>query len=217
MKKQRILQENPLAHVGRVDTRLTQQFRRALTPDEARRLLAAAPHTRAVVYLVLLETGLRRNELNQLTLGDFELESPAPCVHVRAAITKTKKEATLPLRAEVVKAIRSILPDAAMPFEYVFRGKLPRIPTMKRDLAKAGIPFQDESGRRVDLHALRETFCTNLSATGVYPRVAMELMRHRDIRQTMRTYTDTSKLPLITAIAGLPVLSIEQNGDAIAS
>lgn len=127
---------------------------------------------------------------------------------MQAAITKTKKEATLPLRAEVVKAIRSILPDAAMSFGYVFRGKLPRIPTMKRDLAKAGIPFQDESGRRVDLHALRETFCTKLTATGVYPRVAMELMRHRDIRQTMKTYTDCSRLPLAQAVANLPELSI---------
>jgi hypothetical protein len=39
---------------------------------------------------------------------------------------------------------------------------------MMRDLDKAGVPFQDESGRRVDLHALRETFITNLSATGVF-------------------------------------------------
>ena len=102
-----------------------------------------------------------------------------------------------------------------MPFEYVFRGKLPRIPTMKRDLAKAGIPFQDESGRRVDLHALRETFCTNLSATGVYPRVAMELMRHRDNRQTMRTYTDTSRLLMLEPIAGLPALSIYLEADSL--
>jgi len=75
---------------------------------------------------------------------------------------------------------------------------------MKRDMAKAGIPFQDESGRRVDLHALCETFCTNLSATGVYPCAALELMRHRDIRQTMRTYTDTSSClpPTLAACVG---------------
>ncbi|KAB2910884.1 MAG: phage integrase family protein [Dechloromonas sp.] len=148
-------------------------------------------------------------------MRDTTLDSEAPCVRVRAAITKTKKEATLPLRASVVNAIRSILPDAAMPFEYIFRGKLPRIPTMKRDLKKADIAFMDEAKRRVDLHALRETFCTNLSATGVYPRVAMELMRHRDIRQTMRTYTDTSRLPVIEAVAGLPSLSIPPLHDSI--
>lgn len=208
MKKQRLIAENPLFGVERVDTRLTPQFRRALKPDEAQKLLRAAPPTRAVVYLVLLETGLRRSELNQLVFGDFDLDSPNPCVHVRASITKTKKEASIPLRAEVIKAIHLILPENVMPFEFIFRGKLPRIPTMKRDLAKAGILFKDESGRRIDLHSLRETFCTNLSATGVYPRVAMELMRHRDIRQTMKTYTDTARLPLVAAVAGLPKLSI---------
>ena len=208
MRKQRLVRDNPLLGVERVDTRLTPQFRRALTPEEAQKLLSAAPPTRAVVYLVLLETGLRRSELNQLVWGDFDFDSSTPCVRVRASITKTKKEASIPLRTEVIRAIRSIAPDNVLPFEFIFRGKLPRIPTMKKDLAKAGIPFKDTSGRRVDLHALRETFCTNLSATGVYPRVAMELMRHRDIRQTMKTYTDAAQLPLATAIAGLPSLSL---------
>lgn len=209
MRKQRIIRENPLLGVERVDTRLTPQYRRALKPDEAQRLLKVAPPSRAVVYLVLLETGLRRSELNQLVWGDFDFTDAAPCVRVRASITKTKKEAAIPLRTEVINAIRSIAPENVMPFEFIFRGMLPRIPTMKKDLAKAGIPFMDDSGRRVDLHALRGTFCTNLSATGVYPRVAQALMRHQDIRQTMKTYTDAAQLPLAAAVAGLPSFSLQ--------
>jgi len=208
LQRQGKLRENTLKCVGRADTSLTVQFRRALTPDEAQRLLAASPPTRAAIYLVLMETGLRRNELRQLAWGDFELDTPSPFVRVRAAITKTKKEATLPLRPEVIKAIRSVAQFDSNQFEPIFRGKIPRVPTMKKDLARAGIPFEDTLGRRVDLHALRETFCTNLSASGVYPRVAMELMRHRDIRQTMKTYTDTAHLPLAAAIAGLPLLAL---------
>ncbi|MFY9923552.1 MAG: tyrosine-type recombinase/integrase [Opitutaceae bacterium] len=208
-----MLRENPLKCVGRADTSLTIQFRRALTPEEAQRLLAASPPTRAAVYLVLLETGLRRNELQQLAWGDFELDTPSPFVRVRAAITKTKKEATLPLRPEVIKAIRSITPSNTSQFAHIFQGKIPRIPTMRKDLSRAGIPFKDNLGRRVDLHALRETFCTNLSASGVYPRVAMELMRHRDIRQTMKTYTDTAHLPLAAAVAGLPMLALPTSID----
>lgn len=65
-----------------------------------------------------------------------------------------------------------------MPFEFMFRGKRPGVPTMKIDLARAGIPIKDEQKRRIDLHALRDTFGTNLSTAGVYPRVAMELMPH---------------------------------------
>jgi integrase len=52
---------------------------------------------------------------------------------------------------------------------------------MKSDLKKAGIPYK-ENGRYADFHALRHTLGTNLSSRNVPPRVAMELMRHSDIR-----------------------------------
>jgi site-specific recombinase XerD len=68
--------------------------------------------------------------------------------------------------------------------------------TFRRDLSRAGIVSQDEQGRRVDLHSLRVTFGTNLILSGAHPRVAQELMRHSDIRQTMKLYTDVSKLPV---------------------
>jgi integrase len=44
----------------------------------------------------------------------------------------------------------------------------------------------------VDLHAMRTTFGTLLSASGVSPCVAMELMRHNDLKLTMKVYTDAS-------------------------
>ena len=68
----------------------------------------------------------------------------------------------------------------------------------------AGIPHLDKRGRRVDLHALRTTFETMLSAAGVPPRVAMELMRHSDLKLTMRIYTDAAQLPLATEVHRLP-------------
>jgi integrase len=55
---------------------------------------------------------------------------------------------------------------------------------------KAGIPFLDERGCRIDYHALRTTFITRLSTMKVHPRVAMELARHSDMRLTMKAYTD---------------------------
>ena len=73
--------------------------------------------------------------------------------------------------------------------------------TYRRDLAKAGIPYLDEQGRRVDFHSLRLTFGTNLVLSGAHPRVVQELMRHSDIRLTMKLYTDVSKLPMREAVA----------------
>jgi site-specific recombinase XerD len=80
--------------------------------------------------------------------------------------------------------------------------------TFRRDLAKAGIPYFDGQGRRVDLHALRVTFGTNLVLSGAHPRVAQELMRHSDIRLTMKIYTNASKLPLAEGVAGLPTFEL---------
>lgn len=80
------------------------------------------------------------------------------------------------------------------------------IPRFKKDLALAGVAFETPEGR-LDLHSLRVTFCTNLSVAGVAPRVAMELMRHSDIRLTMKVYTDPARLPLAEAVASLPAFN----------
>ena len=74
----------------------------------------------------------------------------------------------------------------------------------QKDLAIAQIPYKDALGRQADFHALRKTLATNLNKMGVAPRVAMELMRHSDIKLTMKNYTDSSQLPTFAAIEQLP-------------
>jgi hypothetical protein len=90
----------------------------------------------------------------------------------------------------------------------VFRRMIPRIPAFKKDLEAAGIPFEDVRGRRIDIHALRKTYGTLLLANGVSPRVAMELMRHSDMKLTMSIYTDVAQLPIIKETALLPSFTI---------
>ena len=74
----------------------------------------------------------------------------------------------------------------------------------KTDLRRAGITFADPQGRKADFHALRYTFATNLSKAGVLSREAMELLRHSDMRLTMKTYTDAGMLLTGEAVAKLP-------------
>ena len=76
--------------------------------------------------------------------------------------------------------------------------------TFRRDLTRAGIVYQDEQGRRADLHALRKTFGTALVLNGEHPRVVMEAMRHSDLKLTMKLYTDAGQLPVGAALARLP-------------
>jgi integrase len=208
LERQRMILADPLKYVERVDTRGKTQFRRALTEDEMRRLLAVAPPFRAVVYLTALFTGLRRSELNQLRWGDLHLDDPQPFVLAPASITKNKKDAKLPLRAEVVSALRSIRPADAAPFAWVFHGKVPRVKTLQSDLKLAEIKFTDDSGRRLDFHALRATFCTMLAVNRVPLNEAMQLMRHSDPKLTMKVYTDTAQLELSGTVASLPSISL---------
>lgn len=79
---------------------------------------------------------------------------------------------------------------------------------MRQDSVAAWIPFKDERGQRVDLHALHTTFGRLLSTSGVSPCVAREFMRHSDLWLTMRDYTDVAQLPLASDVARLPSFSL---------
>ncbi len=208
---------NPLTELELTQNTAVGEFRRALSVQEIERLLKVAPTHRRAIYIFTLYTGLRRRELIQLRWGDFDLEATPPRLSVPAAISKNRKAAVIYLRPEAVDAVREIQPDLSMPFEWAFRGRVPSVRKLREDLSSAKIPYEDERGRRVDFHAVRTTFGTMLSAAGISPRVAMELMRHSDIRLTMRIYTDSSQLPLAAEVSKLPSFGNTQmhtQGDA---
>ena len=122
-----------------------------------------------------------------------------------AATTKNHLDAIIWLHSDLVEVLRAIRPKDASADDPVF----PEVPSMhmlKKDLAAAGIPYKDRLGRQADFHSLRHTFGTNLSRAGVLPRVAMELMRHSDLRLTMKVYTDATQLPAAEGIDLLPSL-----------
>jgi integrase len=211
LEHQRLLHENPLRYVQRIDTRGAKQRRRFMTEEEETRFLESAPLKRARVYLTALKTGLRRKEMNAICWGDFKLDEAAPYIRVPASIAKNRKETVLPLHEAVASALRELRPPDWAPFQCVFKGQVPRIETFRRDLAAANIPLVDESGRHLDFHSLRGTFGTRLLVSGVHPRVAQELMRHSDIRLTTKLYTDASQLPLAAGLAQLPSFTLRKS------
>ncbi len=195
---------NPLE--GATRARVTKaEHRRALSPDELQRLAAVSPPRRASVYLFFAYTGLRRAEANRLKWEHFRnLDGEGPVMELPADLTKNRKVAAIPLHPEAVRALLLLRPDLCQPFEWVFLGKVPTPAKLRDDLTAAGIPFQDERGRRLDVHALRKTFVTLLGAAGVSPQAHKTLARHSDMRLTMDVYTDAERLPLVAAIAALP-------------
>ncbi len=200
------IKANPLKRVCKVDERgQRRRVRRALTDEELRKLvLGSGP--RGIIYFMAARSGLRQEELRQLTWADLRLETDAPFVVVRAWNAKNKKEECVCLVPEMVEALRLHRPSDFVPGALVFPNGIPRAARLKVDAERNGMQYRDESGRYADFHALRYTFATFLQRNGVLQRFAMKQMRHSDMKLTAKVYTDETQLPIYDAIKGLPRL-----------
>ncbi len=194
--------------------------RRALTADEAAKLLAAArrgPTVRGLtgedryhLYLTALLTGFRAKELASLTPAAFALDADPPTAYLRASATKNGKPAEQPLPPELVAALRVFL--AGKPADaplWPSRWHDRPADLLKRDLDAAGIAYATD-GRDgpeyLDFHSLRVSFITSLARAGVSPTVAKELARHADVNLTLGTYTRLTLHERHAAIDALPTL-----------
>ena len=200
--------DNPLAVVGKLDTRgKAKRKRRALSLSDLHSLLNAAEERR-LTYWTAAQTGLRRAEMADLRWYDLHIEQgePSPYVALRADSTKAHRADSIPLHPDLAEALLE-----ARPADFQGQGRvfdsIPDMKTFKADLAAAGIPYKDDAGRQIDFHALRFTFNNLLFKAGVMPHQAMELMRHTDLKLTMTAYTDPRLLDTASAVDSLPSLA----------
>ena len=172
---------------------------------------------RALFYLLAVSTGLRRKELMSLTVGHVHANAvPTPFLELLAKDTKSGSAATIPLRTDVIEEAQACL-DARgddLPADTKLFPRPPRTPVFHADCQASGIPKTDPRGRVIDIHALRHTFGTHLSASGVRPRTAMAAMRHSRIELTMNYYTDPVLLDVAGAMESLPDFSSGQGDTA---
>ena len=204
LRKQSRVSVNPFELVERADTRGKDRIqRRALSDAESARLLQVAGKNQ-LAYMLPLFAGLRRNEAKTLRWSDLVLGESGGLLRLHAAVNKNRKEQSLPLHHDLATALQQQKPANGKADDLVLVNGVPDMDEVRTDLEKAGIPFLDERGRRMDYHALRTTFITRLSTMKVHPRVAMELARHSDMRLTMKTYTDAGQLPLREVMDSLP-------------
>lgn len=208
--------ESPVRHLKGLNVRTDRRHdRRALEPEEMRRLLeatAAAPRRygatgseRAMLYRLAVETGLRANELRTLKVSSFDLDKGT--VTVQAGYSKRKREDILPLRPDTAAELRGFL-AGKLPDARAFRVPDKPVKMLRADLADAGIAYVDDAGRYADFHALRHTTGSWLAANGVHPKVAQAIMRHSDINLTMGRYTHTLRGQEAEAVKSLPDLSL---------
>ncbi|WP_161602228.1 tyrosine-type recombinase/integrase [Tautonia marina] len=162
---------------------------------------------RGLMYMTLVHTGLRRGELEALEVRHLNLSEDRPQLILPGSMTKNGKEARIPLRSDLAEALRIWLAETGKwGFDRVFRVPVQLIKILRRDLKMAGIPYRDDNGRTIDVHAFRHTTATYLAKNKVSPRVAQSFMRHSDIKLTLQTYTDLYALDEEEALAALPPL-----------
>lgn len=190
--------------------------RRALTPEELDRLVAAtaarrsrcvvAGPDRAVAYLVVVYTGFRLAELARLRPEDFRLDDSPPVVEL--APSKGRPGCVQVLPESVIPRLRMYL--AGKPRgqrlwygpRWADKGEASKV--LRRDLAAAGVPAKDETGRVINMHALRTTYATWLARAKVPIQHAQRLLRHSDPRTTMAFYVKLGLSDYVDELAKLP-------------
>ena len=181
----------------------------AVHPD-TRAMLERLGLEHALIYKTLVHTGLRRGELASVEVRNLTLDGDRPCVTLHGEDTKNGQDASVPLRDDLAKDLADwVAATGKGPTDRVFRIGEEFLRVLKRDLAHAGIPFKDEMGRQVDVHALRHTTASHMGKGRVNPRVAQAFMRHSDVNMTMSTYTDARLLDEREALDALPTLPVE--------
>jgi len=217
------IEHSPVARLKRLDKQQTDRrlIRRALSPDECRRLLEAAMQSpdvvegmdgreRALLWRFMLETGLRRKEVQTLILSDLCLDdSKQPFVRVRAVNSKNRKEDRIPIRGPLAAALKTFIQQRQDQTTVIlFGGTFSRLShhavrALRFDLKAAGIAYADNMGAVVDVHSLRHTYVTRLCKSGVDLDTVKQLARHANIATTAR-YLHTDEADKRQAVERLP-------------
>lgn len=139
------------------------------------------------VMIVLLDTGIRINELVNTKINDIDIKEKL--LHVRAEVCKTRKSRDLPLSKQSVFMLKQLIEiSVENNSPYVFMS------TNSCDKVSEGVIIRDfESyGKRAGIkirctpHVWRHTFCTNAVRAGIDIFSLQKLMGHRCISTTRK-------------------------------
>jgi len=229
-----VVAHDPVAHVkGLPYSRDHHAYRRrALTDAEIERFLAAARLEdeeldvlaadvrvpQASLFMALLETGARWNELRQLRWADVDLGKRV--VVLRAENTKSRKQRAVPLSdeltAELVRlralqeTVHARLPnseDAVFLSPEGARWGWPTSNVMRildRLLDRAGIAKVNAQGEKLDVHALRTTCASRMARRGVPLAIAQRWLGHSDPKLTAQHYVSVDVEDLRAAAERTP-------------
>ncbi len=168
---------------------------------DIQRILENAREPYRLIFTLAAVTGLRAGELLGLTVNDIDFDRNAILPRRQAddrtrelRELKTKKSSSpIPITDETAAMLRTYLKDRweANPCGLLFPNRTGR--PWKRDhvvkfglwpvLRKLGLPT-----KRAGLHAFRHGLGTALADARVSPKVVQTILRHTDIKTTLRFY-----------------------------
>ena len=186
-----------------------REAHRADLREESREHFLRVGRERALLYKTAIFTGLRKGELAALRVKYLNLDrKPYGCLELPGEFTKNGDDARVLLVPALAEELRSHV-EGKGPDAPVFKVPERMVPTMKRDLLRAGIPFKDDRGRYADFHALRKSAGTMLGLAGVPTRIRQLFMRHSDVRLTLQTYDDADLYDLEQAVQAMERLGLQ--------
>jgi integrase len=175
--------------------------RRALTLAEVRQLLECCHPAHRLLYETALVTGLRANELRQLSLTHLDIDQCG--LHLEAAWTKNRQPGWQPLSRDLLVRLYVSGRDGEPRERYRRAGSrmpLPEQPLLAvprntatmvvADCQRAGIALRTSEGV-ADFHALRTTAINVILAQGATAVEAQAFARHRSLDMTINTYGRT--------------------------
>ena len=175
-----LIKVNPIAGVKRVKAEDENRVRWLSYQEEKRlrKALVKAPDYLRDMTLLVMNTGLRRGELFQLTARDVDLERRT--LTVRAAYAKASKVRHIPLNNEAMSVVRV----RAKADGLLFPGKDGAPMT---DIKKSWATLM-AAAKITDFrfHDLRHHFASKLVMAGVDLNTVRELLGHADIKMTLR-------------------------------
>ncbi len=161
---------------------------RYLTADEEARLFTVLPDHYKPVVTIALQTGLRMGEIRALRWRDVSFETSTLTV----ARSKDGEVQRIPMNRVTRETLKRLPRTSPLVFPYLPRHFSERFVELAK---KAGL--QD-----FHFHDLRHTYATRLRQAGVDIYKVKELMRHRDIRMTLR-YAHIGASELLEAVERL--------------
>lgn len=183
---------------------------RVLTFAEERKYLKVANPTLRDVAILMLETGMRPDELFRLRQEDVNL--PQRYLHVRTGKTKNARRSVF-LTDAAVEVVKGRFSEAKGPYLFPFR-----VATGQYDWDRPMTQLWNAHRKALEeskispafkLYDLRHTYGTRAAESGMDPFTLMRLMGHASLRTT-DNYIKLSKRHLADAQKKLEIYKVER-------